>query len=548
MSENSQQMPCLVTDRQGISVFYKERFLYSKYAPKKNITDFIAEKDFLPNTLILGFSPCLWYGTDELLKKIPEQCVIFAVEDDKNLFDLAKKTLDEKKYPSEQREKIILTTSEKIIEEIKNVSDFRRVVSFDFSGGAFFCREKYDRLKLLTENIISSFWKNRITLVKLGRLFSRNFVRNLRHSPRSYSIPLRSALFSRPIFVFGAGESAEEYCSADFKDCLKKFTVICVDAALPVLVKNNIQPDFFVAVESQLAIEKAYTGIKTTAAGIFDMASRASIVNRFAGRRLFFYSQYADLRFIKKLENLNLLPKSLPPLGSVGLTAVAIALLMRESPSVPVFFAGMDFSYSTGKTHARGTPALTERLLRNNRLVSAENFYSAFKTGARIEEGKSSKVITDATLSGYKNLFADYFSGAANLFDAGATGLNLGLPGIQKEQIALLSNQYRQKSKNEYDSLFDEKTDLKTETADFIKEETGALKRIRTLLTDGENSVPRPEPSLDAELKRLLLPRDYLYIHFPDGFKDDFCDISFLKRIRTELDFFIKDFEEYAAE
>ena len=83
--------PCLVKAGQGFSVLYKNRFLYSKYSPQKAIEQTIANLDILPQTLILCFSPCLWYGLKELLAKLPENSLILGIEADKKLFELAEK-------------------------------------------------------------------------------------------------------------------------------------------------------------------------------------------------------------------------------------------------------------------------------------------------------------------------------------------------------------------------------------------------------------------------------------------------------------------------
>ena len=48
------------------------------------------------------------------------------------------------------------------------------------------------------------------------------------------------------------------------------------------------------------------------------------------------------------------------------------------------------------------------------------------------------------------------------------------------------------------------------------------------------------EKERSAEIEKLLLSREYLYLHFPDGLKAS-LDLSFLKRVRAEIDFFIKD-------
>ena len=89
MNNSYSTKPCLVETRQGFSVLYNEKPLYSKYAPKDSILKIVNNLDILPNTLILCFSPVLGYGLEELLAKLPENCFILALEKDKVLYDFS---------------------------------------------------------------------------------------------------------------------------------------------------------------------------------------------------------------------------------------------------------------------------------------------------------------------------------------------------------------------------------------------------------------------------------------------------------------------------
>ena len=65
---------------------YKNRFLYSKYSPKKNIVAAVQGLNLLPGTLVLAFSPALFYGWAELSQKCEEAgCGILCVEADPSL-------------------------------------------------------------------------------------------------------------------------------------------------------------------------------------------------------------------------------------------------------------------------------------------------------------------------------------------------------------------------------------------------------------------------------------------------------------------------------
>ena len=83
MNNSNINEPCLVETRQGFSVLYQNKPLYSKYAPKDSIKKIIDSLNILPNTLILCFSPLLAYGLEELFEKLPENCFVLALEKNK---------------------------------------------------------------------------------------------------------------------------------------------------------------------------------------------------------------------------------------------------------------------------------------------------------------------------------------------------------------------------------------------------------------------------------------------------------------------------------
>ncbi len=56
------ETPSLVETRQGVSVLYKDHFLYSKYDPSKAILNIISNLSIPEYSIILIFSPVLWLG------------------------------------------------------------------------------------------------------------------------------------------------------------------------------------------------------------------------------------------------------------------------------------------------------------------------------------------------------------------------------------------------------------------------------------------------------------------------------------------------------
>jgi hypothetical protein len=84
------------------------------------------------------------------------------------------------------------------------------------------------------------------------------------------------------------------------------------------------------------------------------------------------------------------------------------------------------------------------------------------------------------------------------------------------------------------------KTALKGGLQNFLRDEQERLVRLRDLLTGATGgSVP------ESEVRRLILEVDYVWAHFPEYAAADrsaklVLEPSFLKRLRAELDPFIK--------
>ena len=123
------------------------------------------------------------------------------------------------------------------------------------------------------------------------------------------------------------------------------------------------------------------------------MCARPEATKILGGNTIWFATKYADGIFFDNLKKENVIRNFIEPMGSVGLAATYIALKLRSSSSVPVFVAGLDFSYSIGTTHAKGTMALKQRFINSCRLVPIENYDAAFSMVAQTVISKNGKKI-----------------------------------------------------------------------------------------------------------------------------------------------------------
>lgn len=539
--------PCLIECGQGVSVLYKDRYLYSKYAPSKAINNLIENLTISDNSIVLIFSPALWLGIEWLIEKLPQTSKIVAIEFDNNLYNFSTENLPQK-YKNEIPFFNESTKNDFLLELQKG--HYKKVIPIEFSAGTIFNKEKYNNFFSITQSIVDQNLKNKLTLIKFGRLYSKNIFKNLRLIPSS--IPFKNLFnqITKPILVLGAGESLNQTIEK-IKGKEKSFFILSVDAALNSILANNIQPDAIVAVESQIAIEKAYIGksINSKIPIFCDLVGRPHIPEIINGPISFFISKYASMKFLDTLSSKNILPPTIKPLGSVGLVAMDIALKLRKNDSIKIFFSGLDFSYSVGISHAKNTMAHNNQLISTTKLKSIYNIDAAFSQGTSFVNSKdNSKMITTIALKNYSLLFTDSFKDEKNIFDIGLKGIDLGFKKVFLSEQFFLEAEENQNNKNNFSELlFSNKPEQKNKVLlkeiiyEFLSKELNQLFVLKDILSNGEKSSYRDNNiSLLEQIQNIIQEREYLFIHFPDAYGKTNIQ-SFLNRIKIETDFFIKE-------
>ncbi len=260
-------------------------------------------------------------------------------------------------------------------------------------------------------------------------------------------------------------------------------------------------------------------------------------------KKIFFLSKFSDCKYIKNLEDKKIVLSIIEPMGSVGLAAVYIALKIRKDENVKIFTLGLDFAFSAGKTHAKGTQSSLNLFFQQNRFNPPQNYNACFSNESISFLGKDKKIsYTNEALKNYAIQFKNIFSKEKNIFDLSTFGFDIGLP-IKTDFSEFLNENG---SNIETEELFAESKNSSPEKKikTFFQNEILALEKAKSLLANGEKSEYREKNiSLEEQLKSLLENRDYLYIHFPDGQKFK-TEISFLKRIRAEINFFLKQLKD----
>ena len=160
--------------------------------------------------------------------------------------------------------------------------------------------------------------------------------------------------------------------------------------------------------------------------------------------------------------------------------------------------------------------------------------YSCFDFPSFQDFGKeNNKIYTSKILKSYAKQFVEMFSSENNIYDLSSFGLNLNIKHSQLE-----------KSVRENCNLINKESIKKRGKAilDFYIKSKEELIALSDLLSNGEKSKYfQKNKTYEEQILELIKNKDYLWFHFPDGLKFNF-ETSFLKRIKAELPFFIKQF------
>ena len=165
----------------------------------------------------------------------------------------------------------------------------------------------------------------------------KNILLNLPKIANSKEIIYNS--IQKPILVFGAGTSLDTTLNQFnlLNIDINNFFIICVDSAVKALMKYGINPQIVIAVESQIANEKAFVGIKNKEyLLISDLTSRPNI-NKNHKNVSYIFTNFTNSKFLDSINQLNLPIKNFLPLGSVGLYAIELAIKLRKENSLNIY-------------------------------------------------------------------------------------------------------------------------------------------------------------------------------------------------------------------
>ena len=171
--------PLLVDTGRGLSIRHGGKWLYSSRDPLAAPVAAARAADVLPDTLYVVPSPCLCYGVRELSERLPASSAVLLLEADDALASIAERALDDTGMSAAVASPADCVEAYKALESGATPCRFRRAVTVRLSGGYVLHEEAYRRSLAAIDADISIRFRNRLSLVRMGRLWTRNVIANL---------------------------------------------------------------------------------------------------------------------------------------------------------------------------------------------------------------------------------------------------------------------------------------------------------------------------------------------------------------------------------
>ncbi|MDR2343486.1 MAG: DUF115 domain-containing protein [Spirochaetaceae bacterium] len=534
------EAPRLEPARRGFSVYYRGRALLSRVDPLRQAERAVeASLPLAAGTLYLLPSPLLGYGIPLAMQNLPPDSALLCVEADPALYDLSVQHTGDLEAVKDDRFRFVRTENPAALAAFAGRAwkrrRFRRVEELRLTAGWQLNADFYEAALRLMRRSLATEWSNALTLTRLGRRYMRNAVRNLcllAERPGVESLDFGDA----PVLVLGAGPSLDGFLDRVERCPLPpSCRILCVDTAFRPLRERGIKPGLVVALESQHWNLRDFCGAGGWRIPVaMDMSALPATSGVLGGKSRMFWTRWTELNIFERLSALKLLPAELPPLGSVGLSAVSLALRLGTGP---VFTAGIDFAFTLDKCHCRGAPSHGEVLRRHTRLGG---LYPAVAAAIRAQPAAGGLYCAPA-MENYRRLFKQEFAGTGRVFTIAGSGLDLGVETLSYDAAV---REMAARGRNGKPAAATPDPSVGRLLPSFIEREAALLYELLGILKGVREAG-------NGRLDSLLDEASYLWAHFPDcaasgGARPPTSDTVFLKRVRAEIEPFIKLWE-YAA-
>lgn len=499
--------------------------LYSRYSPSAAAERAVQQIPLEENCIYLIPSPLLGYGIASFIIDLPESSILVGIESDQSLMAVCAPFLD---ALSEDKKFICYRTdsSSGLYEVFRQLQDgnYRHCRLIPLNSGYQLHKAVYDNMFSILQHFLRNYWQNRLTMARMGTLWIRNLISNLKHLKEK---KIDAFSTDKAVVLCGAGESLEKTISL-IRENRDRIYLLAVDTAVQCLSRQGIIPDGVVNLEAQFYNLKDFYPLLNKEIDLFsDITAYPASLRQEMHTHYFFASSFQDTQLHKSLKDQDVLPREIPPLGSVGVAALYLAGMITERD---VFITGLDFSYVEGKTHARGTPFHDWCYLQEGRLAG-DVWYSFSKSRpSKKADALPPGAVSNPILESYARQLEDIAGSIPNnVYNLAERGMKLNIPSLGANEFSeyLKTGEGMTPDESARRSVSDLNDPLLIDA--LIKQEK---EKLLSLIECWDKIC---KGKLDEEeIIPLLLGCDYLYFHFPDRQSLPNTAPAFLFRVMKE--------------
>jgi hypothetical protein len=507
--------------------------LYSRYSPSAAAERAVQQIPLEENCIYLIPSPLLGYGIASFIRQLPESSILVGIESDQSLMAVSAPFLDA--LTGERFICYRTDNSSGLYEVFRQLQEgnYRHCRLIPLNSGYQLNKEVYDNLYSVFQHFLRNYWQNRLTMARMGTLWIKNLISNLKYLKEK---DIDSFSTDKAIVLCGAGESLEKTVPL-IRENRDSIYLLAVDTAVQCLSRQDIIPDGVVNLEAQFYNLKDFYPLLNKEIDLFsDITAYPSSLRQDSHSHYFFASSFQDTQLHKSIKDQKLLPKEIPPLGSVGVAALYLAGLMTEKS---IFITGLDFSYVEGKTHARGTPFHDWCVLQENRLAG-DVWYSFSKSRpSKKADTNPPGAVSNPILESYARQLEDIAGSIPNnVYNLAEMGINLNISSMRADEFPAALKIDNNTSKSSEESAEDSHQKDPHIIDALIKKEKEKLES----LIDCWDKICSNKMD-EKEIIPLLSGCDYLYFHFPDRQSLPNTTPAFLFRVMKEARSLYRRFE-----
>ncbi len=388
---------------------WKDILLHSQFDPRKEATRFMRGNEVSQGDNVLLYGWGLGYHVEQLAEKIGRNGRLVVIELNPQILVAGMGVMDVVSFWDKCNLDLVYgETEQSIAEEIKKLN-------IDGGGWKILIHQaSYKCMDTKFKNITSLFemnmMENRASDV-FSKKFRDNFDKNLDLFIRSPGINAYKDFFKgESVLLVGAGPSLDD--NLDYlKGNQDKHYIICVDTSFPILLENDITPDFVVSVDPQHETMRHFRCFsKTPVPLIATPVSCAELLKKYPGPLVFFLQK--DHSVTKSLEKYFVDKGVSYSGGSVSCFALDIAVQFGFES---IILLGMDYAYTDMRFYSANALQSVLMFRSANRFSTIETLHRKriFSDKLlRVPSYENEKVYSNISLCSYRknieNLVAIY--------------------------------------------------------------------------------------------------------------------------------------------